>query len=75
MHSDFYEAIGFKLGMLIDTIELYILIHVFVTLNIIQGSRSASNNNKRNKRKGEGGNYPTKFSIDLGGNWYIADTC
>ena len=28
IHSDFYESVWFKLGMIVDTIELYILILV-----------------------------------------------
>ena len=32
MHSDVYESIWFKLDMMIDTTELYILITVYVTL-------------------------------------------
>ena len=39
MHSDIHEWIWFKLGMLIDTIEIYKLILVLLTL--ILGHRSA----------------------------------
>ena len=37
MHSDIYQWIWFKLGMMIDTIVLYILILVYLTLTFIQG--------------------------------------
>ena len=41
MHSDIYESIWFKLGMLIDTIELCILIIIYVTLTLMQDHRYA----------------------------------
>ena len=36
-----YEPMWFKLGLEIDTTELYILILVYVTLILIQGHRNA----------------------------------
>ena len=41
MHSNVYESIWFKLGVMIDTIEFYILILNLWTLALIQGHRSA----------------------------------
>ena len=41
IHSDIYESIWFKLGLMTDTVELYILILVLLTLTLIQGHRSA----------------------------------
>ena len=40
MHSHVYESIWFKVGMMIDTIELYILILTLLILTLIQGHRS-----------------------------------
>ena len=39
MHSVIYELIWFKLGMMVDTTEVYILILVWVTLTSIRGHR------------------------------------
>ena len=41
MHSDVYEMICFKVGMVVDTIKHYILKLVCVTLNFIQDHRNA----------------------------------
>ena len=41
MYSDIYEPIWFKLGMMINNIELNILKLVFVTFTLIQGCRDA----------------------------------
>ena len=47
MHSDIYEPICFRLGMMIDTNEPYILMLVYVTLTLtltlIQDNRNARN--------------------------------
>ena len=40
MHLDIYESIWLKLGMLLNTIELYILIQVSLILTFIQGHMS-----------------------------------
>ena len=40
MHFDVYETTWFKLGMMIDTLILYILIPVLLTLTLFQGYRS-----------------------------------
>ena len=40
MHSDVYELIWFKFSMIIDTIVLYILILVRITLTFTEGHRS-----------------------------------
>ena len=37
LHSDIHKLIFFKLGMLIETTELYILIPVWMNLIFIQG--------------------------------------
>ena len=41
MHSDVWELIWFKLGMMIDTVKFDILVLVYVALTMIQGHRSA----------------------------------
>ena len=41
MHLDIYEPVWFKLGMMIETIELYSLSPVYVTLTFIQAHRDA----------------------------------
>ena len=41
MHSNVYEWIWFRLGMMIDTVQLYIMILVLLTLTLIQSHRSA----------------------------------
>ena len=61
MYSVVYESILFKPGMTIDTIELYILIPVLLTLTLIHGHRS------RRKEKLQS-QLLTKISIDLDGN-------
>ena len=40
MDFDVHELIWFKFGMMIDTIELYMLMLVLLTLTIIEGHRS-----------------------------------
>ena len=40
MHSDVYESISFILGMMIDTVVLYVLILVKLTWTVIQGHKS-----------------------------------
>ena len=45
MHLDVYEWIWFKLGMMIDTIVLYILILIKLTLPLIQGHKSPRKRN------------------------------
>ena len=42
-HLDVYEPVFFKLGMVTGTIELYILVLVWMTLTLIQGRRDARN--------------------------------
>ena len=37
LHSDIYRPISFKLGMMIETTKLYILISVYMTLTLIKG--------------------------------------
>ena len=39
MHSDIYDPVWFKLGIMIDTLELYIFILIYVALILIQGYR------------------------------------
>ena len=41
MHSDIYELICFRLGLMIHGTELYIFILIFVTLTFIQDHRDA----------------------------------
>ena len=41
MHSEVYESVWSKLGMIIDTVALYILILLWLALTLIQGHRSA----------------------------------
>ena len=40
MHLDTYESIWLKRGMMIDTVELYILILIYVTFTVIQGQQN-----------------------------------
>ena len=40
MHSGSYEWVWFKLGIMIDTVVLYLLILVLLTLTVIRGHRS-----------------------------------
>ena len=39
MNLDGFESVWFKLGMIIDTIKLYSLILVWLTLTVIEGHR------------------------------------
>ena len=41
MLSDFYDSISFKLGKVIDYIELYILIQVYLTMTLIESHKNA----------------------------------
>ena len=41
IRSDIYGPFWFKLGMMTDTTELYILILIYVTLTLIQGQGDA----------------------------------
>ena len=41
MHLNIYELICFKLGMMKDTVVLYILILIYLALTFIQSHRSA----------------------------------
>ena len=41
MLSDFYDTISFKLGKVIDYIELYILIQVYLTMTLIESHKNA----------------------------------
>ena len=41
MHSDVCDPMWFKLGMMIDTTELYIMTQVYITLTLIHGDRHA----------------------------------
>ena len=59
MHLNIYESIWFKLSMMIGTIDLYILILVFLTLTFIQGHRSA-------RKQKFLGNYLTKIFNEFG---------
>ena len=45
LYSDIYSLISFKLGVMIETTELYILISVWMTLTFIQGCTSIRNQN------------------------------
>ena len=72
MHSDFTEPIWLKLGMAIDTIELYILILACLTLTLNQGHRDAREQNKQtNKQTNKNwcANHLTKFWTDLNEIW------
>ena len=42
MHLDIYESISFKVGMVIDADEVFILILVWGTVAFIQGHRGAN---------------------------------
>ena len=68
VHIIIYELIWFKLGMIVDSIELYILILVSVTLTLIQGHSDAWSKTFYTS-------YITKFSTDLDGIWYTFETC
>ena len=65
--SDAHQSIWFKLGILIDTVKLYIVILVQVTMIFIQGQRST--------RKQKLLDQLPQFSIDLGRVWYVVPTC
>ena len=68
MHSDVYESIWSKLGMMIDTIVLYILVLVLLFLTLIQGHRTARKQNLCVS-------YLRKFVNNLNGIWYTVETC
>ena len=57
LHSDIYESIWFKHVMMIDAVELYIVIWVYLTLRFIHLRAS----------------HLTKFSIDLNGIRYTVE--
>ena len=68
-HLDKYQWIWFKLGMIIETIEVYIFISVCVTFD--QDSRSGG---KQRFIICQLSSYPPKFSMDLDGIWNDGET-
>ena len=70
-YSFFYESVWFSLGIVIDTIVLYSLILVYLTLVLIQSKTFT----KRSARKQKLQQYLTKFSINLNEIWCTDETC
>ena len=68
MHSDVYESIWFKLGMMIDTVVLYILILVKLTWPWFKVTGMLES-------KIFCANYLTKCSVDLNWIWKCWDLC
>ena len=68
MQSDVYESISFKLCMMIDTIILYILFSVSMTLTFIQGHSCIRN-------QYFGVHFLTNLNIDLDEIQYVATAC
>ena len=70
IHSDIYEPIGFQLGVMIDTTELYVLILVCVTLTRpwfkIMGMQESKNYCAK---------YLPKLAIDEDGIGHAVETC
>ena len=54
--------------MVIDTVELYILIIVYLTMNLIQGHRSA-------RKPKTAVPVISQFLIDVDGIWCTVETC
>ena len=68
MHWAVYKSVWFKLGMLIGTTELYILILIFVTLSLTRIT-------VRCKSKIVCAIYLSKFLMDLDGICYAVEIC
>ena len=67
MQPDIYEPIWSKLGTMIDTTKLYILILVEGAMVLIQGHKGA-------RKQRLCANCLTKFSTDLDGIGYVVET-
>ena len=68
MHSNVYESIGFKVGIMIDTITLCIFMPVYLTLTFTYG---LGGERKRNMCT----HFLIKFSIGLDGIWHLVEVC
>ena len=64
MHSDVYKSIWFKLDMMMDIIELYILLQILLTL--IQRSQEC-------KKVKMFAPFISKFLIHLDGIWHTVE--
>ena len=59
LYSDIYGPISFRLGLMIGTTKLYVLISVWMALTVIKGHRY-----KRNK-KNFGVHFVRNFTVDM----------
>ena len=68
LYSDSYRPVSFKLGVMVETTKLYILISVWMTLIFIHGFSLW-------ETKNFGVHFLTNFMVGLDENQFVATTC
>ena len=75
LYSNNHRPISLKLGMMIKTTKLYILISVWVILSFTRGHRCIRNVLKKIKKIKNDARFLANLSIDTVEIQYVATTC